>query len=72
MDPEIVKKVGDDPRLYAVEAYLTKKGHGSTEVKFLKDKGVKYFLECMIVCYDIETGSNPEKGLNESMVAKNK
>lgn len=36
MDPEIVKKVGDDPRLYVIEAYLTKKGHGSTEVKFLK------------------------------------
>jgi len=64
MDPEIAKKVGDDPRLYVIEAYLTKKGHGSSEVKYLKEKGLKYYLTL--------TGCNPEQGLDDSMVAKNK
>jgi hypothetical protein len=49
MDPDIVKKVGDNPRLYVIEAYLTKKGHGSSEVKFLKEKGMKYFITCTFV-----------------------
>lgn len=49
MDPDIVKKVGDNPRLYVIEAYLTKKGHGSSEVKFLKEKGMKYFITCIFV-----------------------
>jgi len=46
MDPEIVKKVGNDPRIYVIEAYLTKKGRGSSEVKFLKEKGLQYYLTC--------------------------
>lgn len=51
MDPDIVKKVGNDPRLYVIEAYLTKKGHGSTEVKFLKEKGLEYYIRCIFQCY---------------------
>lgn len=30
MDPEISNKVGNDPRLYTIEAYLTKKAGRSS------------------------------------------
>ena len=39
MDPDIAKKVGDDPSLIVIESYLSKsskKGHGAVEVKYLQ------------------------------------
>lgn len=46
MDPEISQKVGGDPRLYAIEAYLTKKGGRSSEMKFLNHKKLEEYLIC--------------------------
>ena len=46
MDPDISKKVGNDPRLYAIEAYLTKKAGKSSEMQFLKSKKASFFLTC--------------------------
>lgn len=51
MDPEISKKVGDDPRLYVIEAYLTKKAGKSIEMQFLKSKEAKFFLTCTNTFY---------------------
>ena len=72
MDPEISAKVGNDPRLYVVEAYLTKKAGRSSEMKFLKQKGIEFFLTCTFLSYHPETNSSPDRGLFDNMVQKNK
>lgn len=72
MDPEISAKVGDDPRLYVIEAYLTKKAGRSSEMQFLKQKGIDFFLTCTFLSYHPETNSSPDRGLFDNMVQKNK
>jgi hypothetical protein len=54
IDPDVLKKVGNDPRLAVIESYLSKNSHKDKNVNenaYLKQKGLNHFASGFIYFY---------------------